>query len=205
MSVMILVLTTNNDPKKPSEQIQIDTAKDNVPLGKRNIEIRKIENTRLTNYEVQQNTMIAICDGNKSLTIKFNEEKDDTSVDSFSQLIESAIYTVGKETVMPSILLFERLWYQTKLIQNVKDSVNLQKEFVNLAAHELRNPIQPILVLSELVNDKIRDQGQKEMLNIIIKNARKLMNITDDILDLARIEEKILVLNRKKLIYIHIF
>ena len=132
MSVMILVLTTNNDPKKPSEQIQIDTAKDNVPLGKRNIEIRKIENTRLTNYEVQQNTMIAICDGNKSLTIKFNEEKDDTSVDSFSQLIESAIYTVGKETVMPSILLFERLWYQTKLIQNVKDSVNLQKEFVNL-------------------------------------------------------------------------
>lgn len=51
MSVMILVLTTNNDPKKPSEQIQIDTSKDNVPLGKRNIEIRKIENTRLTNYE----------------------------------------------------------------------------------------------------------------------------------------------------------
>ena len=199
MSVMILVLTTNNNPKKPSEQIQIDTAKDNVPLGKRNIEIRKIENTRLTNYEVQQNTMIAICDGNKSLTIKFNEEKDDTSVDSFSQLIESAIYTVGKETVMPSILLFERLWYQTKLIQNVKDSVNLQKEFVNLAAHELRNPIQPILVLSELVNDKIRDQGQKEMLNIIIKNARKLMNITDDILDLARIEEKILVLNKEKI------
>lgn len=148
---------------------------------------------------VQQNTMIAICDGNKSLTIKFNEEKDDTSVDSFSQLIESAIYTVGKETVMPSILLFERLWYQTKLIQNVKDSVNLQKEFVNLAAHELRNPIQPILVLSELVNDKIRDQGQKEMLNIIIKNARKLMNITDDILDLARIEEKILVLNKEKI------
>ncbi len=199
MSVMILVLTTNNNPKKPSEQIQIDTAKDNVALGKRNIEIRKIKNTRLTNYEVQQNTLIAICDGNKSLTIKFNEEKDDTSVDSFSQLIESAIYTVGKETVMPSILLFERLWYQTKLIQNVKDSVNLQKEFVNLAAHELRNPIQPILVLSELVNDKIRDQGQKEMLNIIIKNARKLMNITDDILDLARMEEKILVLNKEKI------
>jgi signal transduction histidine kinase len=55
------------------------------------------------------------------------------------------------------------------------------------------------LVLSELVNDKIRDQGQKEMLNIIIKNARKLMNITDDILDLARMEEKILVLNKEKI------
>ena len=37
------------------------------------------------------------------------------------------------------------------------------------------------------------------MLNIIIKNARKMMNITDDILDLTRIEENILVLNKEKI------
>jgi two-component system, OmpR family, sensor histidine kinase VicK len=76
---------------------------------------------------------------------------------------------------MASILLFERVWYQMKLIQNVKDSVNLQKEFVNLAAHELRNPIQPILGLSKVVLDNIKDDEQKAMLNIIVKNATKLM------------------------------
>ena len=86
-----------------------------------------------------------------------------------------------------------------KLVQSVKDSVNLQKEFVNLAAHELRNPIQPILGLSELVHDKMKDEGQKKMLNVIIKNARKLMHLTDDILDLTRIEEKILVLDKEKI------
>jgi signal transduction histidine kinase len=100
---------------------------------------------------------------------------------------------------MASILLFERVWYQMKLIQNVKDSVNLQKEFVNLAAHELRNPIQPILGLSKVVLDNIKDDEQKAMLNIIVKNATKLMHITNDIIDLARIEEKILVLNKEKL------
>ena len=140
-------------------------------------------------------SLITISDRNKSLTIKFNQGKDDTATGhSFSELIELAIYTVGRELVITNILLFERLWHQTELIQNVKDSVNLQKEFVNIAAHELRNPIQPILGLSELVNDKIKDEGPKKMLNIIIKNARKMMNITDDILDLTRIEENILVL-----------
>ncbi len=58
----------------------------------------------------------------------------------FSQLVESGAYTSGKEPVLPSILSFERLWYQAKLIQNVEEPVNLHKEFVNLAAHELRNP-----------------------------------------------------------------
>ena len=200
IGVRILILTNNTEPLKPSERTQINvTAKEgDAPLGKSSIEIRKIENAGLTNFEVQTNTMIAICDRDKSLTIKFNQDKDYASVETFSQLIESGVYTAGKEPVMPSILSFERLWYQTKLIQNVEESVNLQKEFVNLAAHELRNPIQPILGLSELVRDKITDEGQKKMLNIIIKNARKLMHLTDDILDLTRIEEKILVLNKEK-------
>lgn len=201
IGVRILILTNNTDPLKHSERtkINVTTKEGEAPLVKSSIEIRNIENAGLTTFEVQTNTMTAICDRDKSLTIKFNQDKDYSSVETFSQLIESGVYTTGKEPVMPSILSFERLWYQTKLIQNVEESVNLQKEFVNLAAHELRNPIQPILGLSELVYDKITDEGQKKMLNIIIKNARKLMHLTDDILDLTRIEEKILVLNREKI------
>lgn len=50
-----------------------------------------------------------------------------------------------------------------------------------------------------MIYDKITDEGQKEMLNVIIKNARKMIHLTDGILDLTRIEEKILVLNKKKI------
>ncbi len=200
--VRILVTTKNTETIKPSELAQFNDTNEvgNVHSDKSNIEFRKIENTRLTtDFEVQTNTMTAICDRNKSLTIKFNQDKDYTSVDTFSQLIEPGVYTARKEPITPSILSFERLWYQTKLFQNVEDSANLQKEFVNLAAHELRNPIQPILGLSDLVRDKITDEGQKKMLSIITKNAKKLLHLADDILDLTRIEEKILVLNKEKI------
>ena len=185
-----MILTSNDTLKQFSEKTSFK-AEDNI-------EIRYIDYIGLNNFEVEANTLIAIFDRNKSVAIRFKERKENT-LDSFSKLIESSVYTVGKDTVMASILLFERLWYQTKLIQNVKDSVSLQKEFVNLAAHELRNPIQPILGLSKFVLDNIKDDEQKEMLNIIVKNATKLMHITNDIIDLARIEEKILVLNKEKL------
>ena len=190
IEVRILILTTNDTLKKFSEKTNFN--------AEGNIETRYIDYIGLNNFEVEANTLIAIFDRNKSVAIRFKERKENT-LDSFSKLIESSVYTVGKDTVMASILLFERLWYQTKLIQNVKDSVSLQKEFVNLAAHELRNPIQPILGLSKFVLDNIKDDEQKEMLNIIVKNATKLMHITNDIIDLARIEEKILVLNKEKL------
>lgn len=190
IEVRILILTTNDTLKKFSEKTSFN--------AEGNIETRYIDYIGLNNFEVETNTLMAIFDKNKSLAIRFKERKEN-ALDSFSQLIESSVYTVGKDTVMASIILFERLWYQTRLIQNVKDSVSLQKEFVNLAAHELRNPIQPILGLSKFVLDNIKDDEQKEMLKIIVKNATKLMHITNDIIDLARIEEKILVLNKEKL------
>ena len=60
-------------------------------------------------------------------------------METFSPLIESRVYAAGKEPVMPAYCHL-RDYGIRKLIQNVEESVNLQKEFVNLAAHELRNP-----------------------------------------------------------------
>ena len=121
------------NPKSLLKRSKSDLPNVTVLLDKSNIEIRTIEHSRSNIFEIQQNTLITISDRNKSLTIKFNQGKDDTATGhSFSELIESAIYTVGRELVITNILLFERLWYQTELIQNVKDSVNLQKEFVNI-------------------------------------------------------------------------
>ena len=47
----------------------------------------------------------------------------------------------------------------------------MQKEFISTAAHELRAPIQPILGLSKIVRDKVQDNEQKEIVDIVIKNA----------------------------------
>jgi signal transduction histidine kinase len=72
----------------------------------------------------------------------------------------------------------------------------LQKEFISTAAHELRTPIQPILGLSDVLCSKIKDNKQRELLNIISRNARRLQRLAEDILEIARIESRSLKLDK---------
>jgi signal transduction histidine kinase len=74
----------------------------------------------------------------------------------------------------------------------------IQKEFINIAAHELRNPIQPILSLIEVVRRKENDSQQKELLDIVVRNAKKLKQLTEDVLDVTRIESNSLQLKKEE-------
>ena len=74
----------------------------------------------------------------------------------------------------------------------------MQKEFINTAAHELRTPLQPILSLSQMLKDKSKDNSQKELLDIVIKNSKKLKILTEDILDVTKIEGNTLDLNKEE-------
>jgi signal transduction histidine kinase len=64
----------------------------------------------------------------------------------------------------------------------------MQMEFINMAAHELRTPIQPILGLSEVLTSRIKDTEQLQLLDAIVRNARRLQQLTNDILYVAQIE-----------------
>jgi two-component system sensor histidine kinase VicK len=65
----------------------------------------------------------------------------------------------------------------------------LQREFVNIAAHELRTPIQSILGLTEVVRSQIKDTKQAELLDIVIRTKR-LQQLADHILDVTKIESQ---------------
>jgi signal transduction histidine kinase len=73
----------------------------------------------------------------------------------------------------------------------------LQKEFINIAAHELRTPIQPILGLSEIVVKENKDRELDKYLEVIYRNAKRLRKLTENILDVTRIESKMLRLNKE--------
>jgi signal transduction histidine kinase len=81
--------------------------------------------------------------------------------------------------------------------EQLKVHDNMQNEFINIAAHELRTPIQPILSLSEILRSKIKDTQQVNLLSIITRNAKRLQRLTDDILDVTRIESHSLKLNKE--------
>ena len=81
--------------------------------------------------------------------------------------------------------------------EKLKESDNMKNEFINVAAHELRTPIQPILGLTEIVRSKIKEPEQQELLDVTIRNAKRLQRLTEDILDVTKIESKSLNLNKE--------
>ena len=75
----------------------------------------------------------------------------------------------------------------------------MQNEFINLAAHELRTPIQPIVGLTEVVYSQIQNPEQREVLDTVVRNAKRLKRLADDIIDVTKIESQSLKLNKEQL------
>lgn len=80
----------------------------------------------------------------------------------------------------------------------------MQQEFINVAAHELRTPVQPILTMAEMTvmaNNETSSINEvriaREDLEMIIRNARRLERLSSDILEVARIESRSLKLNKE--------
>ena len=71
----------------------------------------------------------------------------------------------------------------------------MQEEFINIAAHELCTPIQPILGLTQVIRSDSKDAKQCELLDVTIRNAKRLKRLTEDILDVTRIQSGSLILN----------
>ncbi len=93
----------------------------------------------------------------------------------------------------------------TLIRQNLKklqENEKLKDDFINIAAHELRTPIQPILGLSDLINRTLQNNTSeidkselKEDIKVIYRNAKKLQKLTNDILDVSRIDSHVLNLD----------
>jgi signal transduction histidine kinase len=72
----------------------------------------------------------------------------------------------------------------------------MQKEFINIASHEFKTPTQAILGFSNLL--RTYPERRDEMINAIERNAVRLQSLTNNILDVSRIESQTLKLNKEK-------
>jgi len=82
--------------------------------------------------------------------------------------------------------------------QLLKENEKIQRDFINVAAHELRTPIQPILGLSGILHSELRNPSQLEMIEIITRNAKRLQRLSQDILDASKIESGMLKLHKQR-------
>ena len=104
---------------------------DQIKSKYRHIEFRSLQ------FSLQLVMGITIIDREKSMIF---EIKDDTK-DSFLQTLGISIYIEGKSAARSYISIFESLWKQTEMYQELQAHDRIQKEFINTAAHELRTPI----------------------------------------------------------------
>ena len=80
--------------------------------------------------------------------------------------------------------------------EQLKYRDEMQREFINVAAHELRTPIQPILGLADILRSRIKDKEQVELLDVILRNVKRFQRLSQDILDVTMIESRSLKLNK---------
>jgi two-component system, OmpR family, sensor histidine kinase VicK len=150
---------------------------------------------------------ILLIDNSKVLTISEDERVD--------ALV--AIYSDSKSLVKNFGSLLDTLWNETEILKSiirVKDNLadtnkqlaeaneqlkihhKMQEEFINIASHEIKTPTQAILGYSEM--SEMEPERSKEYLQPILRNARRLQTLTNDILDVTRIESQSLNLNKER-------
>jgi signal transduction histidine kinase len=135
---------------------------------------------------------ILVVDRKASLVI----EKIDDSKESFVEAVGLSTYSTSEPTIMSYISIFENFWSQLELYEKLKEHDKMQKEFINIAAHELRTPTQSILGYAEIL--EIEPERSKQLVNPILRNATRLRRLTADILDVTRIESQALALNKEE-------
>jgi signal transduction histidine kinase len=152
-----------------------------------------IQSIEIPTEEIKVCTVtILVVDRKESLII----EKTDDSKEDFIKAIGLATYSTSQPTVLSYISIFESLSNQVKLYEQLKTHGRMQEEFINIASHELRTPTQAVLTYSELL--RRHPEKKEDLIQAIYRNAERLQRLTNDILDVTRIESKTLQVNKEK-------
>ena len=137
---------------------------------------------------------ILVVDRKSSLVMELRDDSKTT----FVEAIGLSTYSNSKAGVLSYVAIFENLWVQSDLYEQLKRHDKMQKDFINIAAHELRTPIQPILGLTEILRSRTNDAEEIKLLEVVGRSARRLQRLTEDILDVTRIENQSLNLKKER-------
>ena len=170
-------------PSSDKSEELIEQTKSNVP---------KI-NIRTISASLETKISILVVDSRQCLILELKDDKQNSSYEA----VGLSTYSISPTIISSYLAVFESFWRQAELFERMKEVELLEKDFVNIAAHELRNPIQPIIGFSELLYSKIDNQEHRRLLDEVILNAKRLERLARLMLDVTRIENNSLVLTRE--------
>jgi signal transduction histidine kinase len=177
--IIIIGLFSYNSISKPI--IKLRDSANEIAKGNFDVDIKKIS---LRNDEIGE------------LSSQLDHMKD--SISSVNKHLNRLVQERTKELEIANEELKQNEIVLKKSNEELKKLDRLKDEFISVASHELRTPIQPILGLSEVLHDKIKDTKQIQLIDAIIRNAKRLQQLTEDILDVSKIESQTLKLNKER-------
>ena len=139
------------------------------------------------------NATSQIKSGNLNVVVKSKVNGDELSFlsESFNSMVTAIKNYIKKQNQLTKQL--------EKANEELKYRDQLKDEFIHVAAHELKTPIQPILGLCELLRDRKTDiVKDEEILDVIIRNSKRLMKLAEDILNVAKIESGSFFLKKER-------
>jgi signal transduction histidine kinase len=139
------------------------------------------------------NATSQIKSGNLNVVVKSKVNGDELSFlsESFNSMVTAIKNYIKKQNQLTKQL--------EKANEELKYRDQLKDEFIQVAAHELKTPIQPIVGLCELLRDRKTDLVRdEEFLDVIIRNSKRLMKLAEDILNVARIESGSFFLKKER-------
>jgi signal transduction histidine kinase len=121
------------------------------------------------------------------MEIRHRQEEEEKAT---APLIGFSFYSNSESTVLSYASIFEVLYNQSILFEQQKQEHRIKSEFIDIAAHELRTPIMPILngmeILEGNLGDKVKEYRRE--IDIITRNASRLQSLAESILQASRIE-----------------
>jgi two-component system sensor histidine kinase VicK len=158
--------------------------------GRKNFDIKSINRSP---EETSVSTVtIVVVDKKESLVF----EKTDDTKENFVDAVGMATHSNSKPTVLSYISIFESLWKQVDLYEQLKAHDKMQKEFINIASHEMKTPTQAIIGYADLIHK--HPEKREDMMQSISRNAVRLQRLTNDILDVTRIDSQTLNLHKEQ-------
>ena len=218
--LLVKILTpTNNKLEKCITNIYNRIKK--INKKKENIEFRRVESLS------EINTACIIIDKKDLLVIELKDDSKNNFLDAIGSSIYSNTpttvfsYISIFDTLWTQTELYEsiriandelqstteELRESLQILANVNQELTItneilnkhdrmQKEFINVAAHELRTPTQSIIGYCEMID--AFPENTLKYLEPVKRNAEKLYRLTEDILDVSRIESGTLKLEKSK-------
>lgn len=183
--------------KKPEISIKVLT-----PIDAQTEQIIKYISPLCVIKRIEPLSMISvlIVDRKYCLVVELKDDAKDNSVEA----IGLATYSNSHATVLSFAVIFDTLWKQIELYNQLKLTEAFKSEFLSMISHELRTPLVPIKGYTEMLlrpskNDALNEK-QKKALQTIHRNVKKQESLIEDVLNIYLFETEKLTLSKTEVV-----